>query len=266
MTGLEKIGFVLYAQWVFSQDKGLQFRVLGKNNERPCVYAFTVNKKVSYIGSTIRSINARLNNYLHSDPSQKTNIRIMKCVREALNDDAVVELMILAPEHRSCQYTDIGFPEDLEKHLIQALNPPWNRQHRQESTTSSPKEMNSPDCSTNYVQDNYPGGPEMENNTRLTAKEIFDFVTKFNAALGNDPFNARNGAKNFTSDREYKNLIEKYIMNNNSVSRFEETINRHPEAISFERFVAYVGEKLGFSPECVARSKENLRHFNSSKK
>ncbi len=99
-----------------------------------------------------------------------------------------------------------------------------------------------------------------------TSKEIFDFVTKFNVALGNNPFNASNGAKNFTSDREYKDLIEKYRMSNNSVSRFEETIHRHPEAISFEQFVAAVGEKLVFSPDCVARSKGNLQLFKSSKK
>lgn len=266
MTGLERMGFALYAQWVFSPDKDLHLKILGKNNERPCLYAFTVNKNVSYIGSTKRSINARLNNYLHSDPSQRTNVRIMQRVREALRDDAVVELMILVPEQRSRDYTDIGFPEDLEKHLIQTLHPPWNRQHRQESTISSPKEMDSSDFSTNYVQNNDPLGPDVENNMGLTAKEIFDFVTKFNAALGNNPFNARNGAKNFTSDREYKDLIEKYIMSKNSVSRFEETINRHPQAISFEQFVAAVGEKLGFSPECVARARKNLQNFNGSKK
>lgn len=260
------MGFALYAKWIFLPEKDLQLKILGKNNEGPCLYAFTVNKKVSYIGSTKRSISARLNNYLHSDLSQRTNVRIMKCVREALNNDAVVELLILPPEQRSREYTDIGFPEDLEKHLIQTLHPPWNRQHRQESTTISPKEMDSSDFSTNYIQNNDPLSPDVEKNMELTAKEIFDFVTKFNAALGNNPFNARNGAKNFTSDREYKDLIEKYIMSKNSVSRFEETINCHPEAISFEQFVAAVGEKLGFSPECVARSKENLQLFNSSKK
>jgi len=266
MTGLEKIGFALYAQLVFSADKDLQVKILGKNNECPCLYAFTVNKNVSYIGSTKRSINARLNNYLHSDSSQRTNVRIMQRIREALRDDAVVELMILAPEHRSCQYTDIGFPEALEKHLIQTLQPPWNRQHRQELTTAFSEEMDYSDFSTHNAQNTDTWRPVMENNTELTAKEIFDFVTKFNASLGNDPFNARNAAKNFTSDREYKDLIEKYIMSKNSVSRFEETINRHPKAISFEQFVAAVGEKLKFSPECVARSKENLRFFNSLKK
>ena len=238
----------------------------GGNDEGPCLYGFTFNKKVSTIGSTKRSINARLNNYLHSDPSQETSTRMMKCVREALNDDAVVELLILAPDHWSRRYTEIVFPEALEKHSIQTLHPSWNRRHRQEATTSSPKEGGSPDSSTNYVQNNYPEGSDMENNTGLTSKEIFDFVTKFNVALGNNPFNASNGAKNFTSDREYKDLIEKYRMSNNSVSRFEETIHRHPEAISFEQFVAAVGEKLVFSPDCVARSKGNLQLFKSSKK
>jgi hypothetical protein len=266
MTGLEKIGFALYAQWVFSPDKDLQINILGKKNERPCLYAFTVNKNVFYIGSTKRSINARLNNYLHSDSSQRTNVRIMQRIREALRDDAVVELMILAPEHRSRQYTDIGFPEALEKHLIQTLQPPWNRQHRQELTTSYTEGRENSDFSTHNAKNTHAWRPVMENNTELTAKEIFVFVTKFNAALGNNPFNTRNGAKDFTSDQDYKDRIEKYIMNKDSVLLFEKTINRHPEAISFEQFVAAVGEKLKFSPECVARSKENLRRFNSSKK
>lgn len=101
----------------------------------------------------------------------------------------------------------------------------------------------------------------------LTPMDIFYFVTKFNGALEKKP---KIASKTFSDDDACRKEIEDWI--NHSEKSFEETIAKRglpgKDFLCFEQFVAIetVAKKLGFSEDCIKKSKEFVKKLEERKK
>jgi excinuclease UvrABC nuclease subunit len=113
MERLTAIGFRRAGEWVLDGEK-IRVKPDAELPEGPALYAFVTGKTVRYVGKTIRSLADRMQNYRNPDPTQPTNERVNKNIRQCLGQHVAVDIYALAPVV-------------LEDSLIDAFKPEWNK-------------------------------------------------------------------------------------------------------------------------------------------
>lgn len=128
------IGFREEGKWTLTEDKIVA--TLGSEaNSRNILYAFVDERKVLYIGKTTQALRVRINGYQNPGPTQSTNIRINKKLKEQLDPEktgskSFVSILVL-PDHGLLKYGGfhLNLAAGLEDSIIKELNPEWNINH-----------------------------------------------------------------------------------------------------------------------------------------
>jgi hypothetical protein len=105
---------------------------------RNVLYAFLSGGSVLYVGKTIQSLQQRMYGYQNPGPTQSTNIKSNKLIREALASGETVEVHAL-PDNGLLYYGGfhVNLAAGLEDSLVASLKPEWNRTGKQRRRLSS---------------------------------------------------------------------------------------------------------------------------------
>lgn len=124
---LEFMGFRKVGSW--THDK-MQFKcaLIDQGDAVNILYAFVSNSAVLYIGKTVQPLKRRMYGYQNPGPTQSTNIKGNKLIKELLATSAPVEIYAL-PDNGLLYYGGfhVNLAAGLEDNLIATLSPPWNR-------------------------------------------------------------------------------------------------------------------------------------------
>src|SRR4029079_17199026 len=117
---------VAVGRWVLLDGK-LTAQVSAHATSRNILYSFVSDDAVLYIGKSILPLKTRLQGYRTPGPTQSTNIRSNKRIRDLLERDKVVEIYAL-PDNGLLHYGGfhVNLAAGLEDSLIRDLAPPWN--------------------------------------------------------------------------------------------------------------------------------------------
>lgn len=126
LARLMDIGFVVVGRWTLNAD-GIACELTELADFPNCLYAFTVDGDLKYIGKTIQTLRSRLSGYRNPGPTQSTNIRNNQSIHEALAQGKRVEIYIF----RDTGLMKFGgfhlnMAAGLEDSLVRDLAPPWN--------------------------------------------------------------------------------------------------------------------------------------------
>lgn len=92
------------------------------------LYAFAEGDNVLYIGKSIRSLKQRLYGYQKPGPTQFTNIKANKLIREALANRRAIDVYAFAdPGDLRHGEFHLNLAAGLEDSLIGTLKPAWNK-------------------------------------------------------------------------------------------------------------------------------------------
>ena len=126
LSRLLDIGFKRIGRWAMEQGD-LSLEMDAAQDGRNVLYAFMVDDEVKYIGKTVRSLRARLYQYLRPGPTQSTNIRNRANILAALEVGKSVHIFALIDdESRHVGEFHLNVAAGLEDSLISNLGPEWN--------------------------------------------------------------------------------------------------------------------------------------------
>lgn len=132
---LLNIGFVDIAGWE-ADGAFLTYRLGHRHadkwlDEPNALYAFVSGGDVQYIGKTARSIRRRFTGYCRPGPTQSTNVRCHRKIKEAISEGAEIRILVFTPiAHFRYADFEINLAADLEDSLIKEFKPPWNGHKR----------------------------------------------------------------------------------------------------------------------------------------
>lgn len=126
MNRLLEIGFVPAGHWLVDGEK-LKFELTRHSTQRNILYAFVCDGEVKYVGKTIQSLTQRMSGYRTPGPTQSTNIRNHRRIRELLTKGIYVEIYAL-PDNGLLHYGQfhLNLAAALEDSIIRVLDPEWN--------------------------------------------------------------------------------------------------------------------------------------------
>jgi uncharacterized protein YuzB (UPF0349 family) len=124
---LENIGFRLVGEWDLKADI-LECVLTDCGSSVNVLYAFVSDGNVLYIGKSIRSLKQRLYGYQKPGPTQFTNIKAHKLIREmlAIQKRILIYAFVDSGELRHGEF-HINLAAGLEDNLISTLKPVWNK-------------------------------------------------------------------------------------------------------------------------------------------
>lgn len=131
---LRAVGFQQIATWQsigqgigLKTDEARQDEILALLTASNALYSFCVGDEVRYIGKTARSLKRRLYGYCKPGPTQSTNLRCNKAIRDALARGETIDVLALVPI-TELQFAgfEINLAAGLEDALIRRFDPPWN--------------------------------------------------------------------------------------------------------------------------------------------
>lgn len=124
---LKTVGFRLVGEWRLEAEKlNCIFQDLGASTN--VLYAFVEGETILYIGKSIRSLKQRLYGYQNPGPTQFTNIKGNKLIREALGGKRSIAVYAFA-DPGDVRYAGfhVNLAAGLEDSLIATLKPAWNK-------------------------------------------------------------------------------------------------------------------------------------------
>lgn len=126
MNRLLKIGFQLAGHWLLVDDD-LTVQFVRHASQSNVLYAFCVDGDVKYVGKTTQSLATRLYGYRKPGPTQFTNQRNNRLIRENLLNGSAVDIFAL-PDNGLLLYGDfhLNLAAGLEDSVIATLSPEWN--------------------------------------------------------------------------------------------------------------------------------------------
>jgi len=126
MNRLLSINFKNVGHWELNEDN-IQFQLAEHQSTKNVLYSFISNGDIKYIGKTIQPLKSRMYGYQNPGPSQTTNIRVNKKIKEALMSDEAVDIFILV-DNGLLKYGEfrINLAAGLEDTLIYQVCPIWN--------------------------------------------------------------------------------------------------------------------------------------------
>jgi hypothetical protein len=135
MNRLLEIGFQPVGHWRMDADvPTLDLKALAAI--RNILYAFVTDGEVKYIGKTTQPLKTRMLGYQRPAPTQTTNIRNNRNIRELLKQGKSVDIFAL-PDNGLLHYGafHINLAAGLEDGLIAKINPEWNGQREVENAS-----------------------------------------------------------------------------------------------------------------------------------
>ncbi len=126
MKRLLKIGFKKVGDWIL-EIQNPKCVLTSLENTPNILYAFISDDNVNYIGKTTRPLKRRMYGYENPGPTQITNIRVKRKIKELLSQGKPLEIYAL-PDNGLLYYGDfhMNLAAALEDSIIQIMNPPWN--------------------------------------------------------------------------------------------------------------------------------------------
>jgi hypothetical protein len=124
---LERVGFQKVGRWTLeSGEPRFRLDTLGKTKN--ILYAFVVENFPVYVGKTTTALRQRLNGYQRPGPTQQTNQRANKLLKEILNNETV--LIYALPDNGLLYFGGfhLNLAAALEGSIIRELRPKWNVQ------------------------------------------------------------------------------------------------------------------------------------------
>ena len=162
MDRLLNIGFIKIGYWEFV-DGQLDY-VITESFSDVCnnLYAFVCDGEVKYIGKTTRLLRKRMYNYKNPGASQSTNIKNNAYIREALQQNIAVDILVL-PDNGLMHYGQfhLNLAAGLEDSMINTIAPEWNGGIKQSRIE--------PDITANTLL------PDPEDGTLTTDASVYSF-------------------------------------------------------------------------------------------
>lgn len=128
LARLKAIGFALAGQWELAEN-GIVCELQDFANTCNALYAFAVDGELMYMGKTVAKspLRSRFAGYRNPRPTQSTNIKNNRNIRESLDRGKRVEIYVL-PDRGLFYYGGfhLNLAAGLEDSLVRDLNPPWN--------------------------------------------------------------------------------------------------------------------------------------------
>jgi hypothetical protein len=124
---LKAVGFRLVGEWKLDADN-LSCALEDLGSSVNVLYAFAEGDNVLYVGKSVRSLKQRLYGYQKPGPTQFTNIKANKLIREALGGQRAIAVYAFAdPGDRRHGEFHLNLAAGLEDSLIATLKPMWNK-------------------------------------------------------------------------------------------------------------------------------------------
>lgn len=136
---LQNIGFRKCGEWRLDEKDRLKCPLENQANAKNVLYAFISAGTVRYIGKTVCSLKVRMCGYQNPAPTQSTNIKGNRLIREALRLGESVEIHAL-PDNGLLHYGGfhVNLAAGLEDNLIKTLKPEWNGAEKERKTSPDP--------------------------------------------------------------------------------------------------------------------------------
>ena len=124
---LTSMGFTKAAHWHLDAES-LECSFIAHASAQNILYAFVSGNTILYVGKTVRPLKQRLYGYRRPVPTQSTNLKGHRLIRETLTKNLPVEVYAL-PDHGLLYYGGfhINLAAGLEDSLVATLKPAWNR-------------------------------------------------------------------------------------------------------------------------------------------
>ncbi len=139
MKRLLKIGLKKVGDWIL-EGQNTKCILEALEDTPNILYAFISEGNVNYIGKTTRPLKRRMYGYQNPGPTQITNIRVNRKIKELLSQGKPLEIYAL-PDNGLLYYGDfhINLAAALEDSIIQTMNPPWNGPEKGKSESAAKK-------------------------------------------------------------------------------------------------------------------------------
>lgn len=128
LARLQEIGFEVAGEWLLD-DGEPRIQVRRYPNAANVLYAFASDDELLYIGRSGRSLRIRMAGYEDGGPLRSTRARNRERIAAMLMMDQPVQLHAM-PDPGNLLYGSfrVNLATGLQHSLIEALDPPWNRQ------------------------------------------------------------------------------------------------------------------------------------------
>lgn len=127
MNRLTDIGFRKVGKW-HSVSGGIRWDLVNLSGEKNILYAFISDGEVLYVGKTTQPLKKRMYGYQNPGPTQHTNIKGNRLIKELLADGKDVEIFALADNglmHFGVFHINIAAA--LEDSIVATVRPKWNQ-------------------------------------------------------------------------------------------------------------------------------------------
>ena len=123
---LERMGCRKAGEWKLESDH-VRFSLTDMSSAENVLYAFVAGKEVLYIGKTVQTLKQRMSGYQNPGPTQSTNIKANKRIKNILVNGSTVEIFAL-PDNGLLYYGGfhVNLAAGLEDNLVSELKPAWN--------------------------------------------------------------------------------------------------------------------------------------------
>ena len=124
---LLRVGFEEVGAWLLEGDT-IKCQLPKHGESKKILYAFVSGDQVLYVGKSVRSLAQRLNGYRNPGPTQRTNTKVHRKIKDVLRQGKEVKILVFAPSEDEIIYRGIplNLAAGLEDGLIARLQPPWN--------------------------------------------------------------------------------------------------------------------------------------------
>lgn len=129
---LLQAGFQHIGEWLLADGT---LTLEGSVPRDPGVYAFSLDDVIVYVGTTLRGLQSRMNQYRRGNPRQRTSARINAKIKASLESEKHVRVLMAKPEQLKWNGLPINTAAGLEVGLIQMIRPAWNIQGGTASST-----------------------------------------------------------------------------------------------------------------------------------
>lgn len=121
------IGFRKVGEWKLANGE-VASTLNAEADSRNILYAFESEAEVLYVGKTTQPLKARMYGYQNPGPTQSTNIRNNKNLKERLALGGSVSILVL-PDHGLLKYGGfhLNLAAGLEDSIVSELKPKWNK-------------------------------------------------------------------------------------------------------------------------------------------
>jgi hypothetical protein len=119
-AGFQKIGF-----W-FLENEEPRFKLESLGATKNILYAFVIGDSPVYVGKTTTQLRQRLSGYQRPGPTQQTNKRAHKYLKDALQKEAV--LIYAFPDNGLLSFGGfhLNVAAAIENSIVEKLQPKWN--------------------------------------------------------------------------------------------------------------------------------------------